>query len=251
MRYTTTYLARCLSAAVLLMAVAMLSPMARANSGVLLPLDQYQAGTEHVQNTIVTNGGFENVTAGNPNGWTLGGSFQDAAPVGPNTSTAVNGTHAAQGPLQGTQQRNGYTQGVTLAPNTDYVLSGYAWNFSDQTNGNFDLALVELKDANGHVKNFSLAPHDGTPPIDGARGVFGYKSFNSSFFDSPVTLQVAFEYDANFPFPHGPNVLGQLDNIAITPQAQFVPPNQVPEPATLSLVALAGGAALVRRQRRA
>src|SRR3954447_5949422 len=42
--------------------VAVGASHALGNSGTLLPLDQYQAGTEHVQNTIVTNGNFENST---------------------------------------------------------------------------------------------------------------------------------------------------------------------------------------------
>ena len=32
------------------------------------------------------------------------------------------------------------------------------------------------------------------------------------------------EYDANFTFPHGPPILGQIDNVAITPTSQFSPP---------------------------
>jgi hypothetical protein len=224
------------------------------NSGVLLPLDQYQAGTEQVQNTIVTNGRFESVVANQPTGWTLGAgqNFKAAAPVGPNTSAAVNGNFTAQGPLQSAIQRNGYTQTVTLAPNTDYVLSGYLWNFSDQTNGNFDLALVEVTGSTSGVKTVSLAPLDSNysiPPIDGSRGVFGYKTFNSAQLSGTVTLQVAFEYDANFPFPHGPDVLGQIDNVAITPQDQFVPPVAIPEPTATSL-AMAGACIMLRGRRR-
>lgn len=222
----------------------------RANSGTLLPLDQYQAGTEQVQNTIVTNGKFESVTAGVPNGWVPNGTFQVAAPTGPNTSAAVNGAFAAQGPLGSVIQRNGYSQTVTLAPNTDYFLSGYAWNFSPI---NFDLTLVELRDSvnNTLVKNFSLAPADGSPVIDGSRGVFGYKSFNSSFFPSGVcTLQVAFEYDANTPFPDGrPNISGQIDNVAITPASLFAPPQAVPEPASAAAIALGMASVAMLRRR--
>jgi len=229
-----------------------LAPTVRANSGTLLPLDQYQAGTEQVQNTIVTNGKFENVTAGVPVGWTPNGTFQVAAPTGPNTAAAVNGAFAAQGPLGSAIQRNGYSQVVTLQPNTDYFLSAYAWNFSPI---NFDLTLVELRDSvnNTLVKNFSLAPLDGSPAIDGSRGVFGYKSFNSSFFPSGAcTLQVAFEYDANTPFPQGrPNISGQIDNVAITPASLFAPPQPVPEPTTAAIALGVAGMTLVRRRRQA
>jgi hypothetical protein len=219
------------------------------NAGTLLPLDQYQAGTEQVQNTIVTNGNFENSTTDPLSGWTTEiGTFQTAAPIGANTSPAINGTKAAQGPLGGSLQRNGYQQSVTLAPNTDYVLSGYVWNFSPQ---NFDLTLVELRDTNGNIRNFALAPLDGTPPIDGSRGVFGYRSFNSGIFTGPVTLEVSFEYDAGFPFPQGrPSISAQIDNVAITPTAQFAPPQPIPEPASACLVgaAIAAGGCLARQR---
>src|SRR5688572_21602332 len=133
--------------------------IAHANSGQLLPLDQYQAGTEQTSNALVTNGTFENTTAGQPAGWTPLGTFQSAAPIGANTSPAVNGNFAAQDPLGSALQRNGYQQNVALAANTDYILSGYAWNFSPI---NFDLVLVELRDSvdPSIVRNFSLAPLD-------------------------------------------------------------------------------------------
>jgi hypothetical protein len=238
-----------LNTLVVMLALAALSPIASGNSGTLLPLDQYQPGTEQVQNTIVTNGKFENVVAGVPVGWAPNGTFQVAAPTGPNTSAAVNGAFAAQGPLGSSIQRNGYSQTVTLAPNTDYFLSGYAWNFSPI---NFDLTLVELRDSVNQtlIKNFSLAPLDGEPPIDGSRGVFGYKSFNSSFFPSGAcVLQVAFEYDANTPFPQGrPNISAQIDNVAITPANLFAPPQPVPEPAAAAIAVGLAGIALLRRR---
>jgi hypothetical protein len=167
----------------------------------------------------------------------------------------VNGNFAAQGPLGGTLQRNGYQQTIALAANTDYILSGYAWNFSPI---NFDLVLVELRDSvdPSIVRNFSLAPLDNStgPLIDGSRGVFGYRSFTSSIFTSgSVILEASFEYDAfaSPTFPDGrPNVSGQIDNIAITPTSQFAPPQAVPEPASaLALGGLAALAASARRRR--
>src|SRR4029077_17866729 len=65
-----------------------LAAVTRANSGTLLPLDQYQAGTEQVQNTIVSNGNFENTVGNQPVGWAPLGTFQSATPTGPNTSSA-------------------------------------------------------------------------------------------------------------------------------------------------------------------
>jgi hypothetical protein len=227
-----------------------LSNLAHANTGALLPLDQYQAGTEQVQNTIVANGNFEAPLG--PTNWQLNGtsSFNTGTPTGPNTSAAVNGAKAAQGPLGNTQLRSELLQSVSLTANTDYFLSGYAWNFS--LPNSFDLVLVELRDGNGNVKNFSLAPNDNStgPQIDGSRGVFGYKSFNSGAFTGAVTLAVAFEYDYNTTNTPGtrPNIAAQVDNVAITPSAQFQPPQAVPEPASLGAIALAGIFAMRRRR---
>jgi len=226
------------------------SSFAHANSGSLLPLDQYQAGTEHT--TLVNNGNFEAATG--PTNWqnTLG-SMQTGTPTGPNTSAAVNGAKAAQGPLGNTVLRSEYTQTVTLAAG-DYFLSGYVWNFSLQNS--FDLALVELRNSDSSVvRNFSLAPNDNStgPQIDGSRGVFGSKSFSTSAFGAgPVTLTlaVAFEHDYNSTNTPGtrPNIAAQFDNIAITPSGTFAPPQPVPEPASLGMLAIAGIVAMRRRR---
>lgn len=230
--------------AVIGLAVAGLASIALGNAGTLLPLDQYQAGTESTNSTIVQNGGFESVTSGNPDGWTLVGSGQVAAPIGPNVS-AVNGSNAAQFNLGATAEPNKYVQTVTLQPGADYVLSGYAWNFSGI---NYDLSLVEiLNPANpaGQVRNFSLSPLDGG--IDGSRGVFGYRSFNTATLGT-TTLQLEVEFDIDDAVTGvRPNISAQLDNISITPEADFRAPSLVPEPTSLSI--LAGIGALARRRR--
>ena len=74
MQCFTIRLARLWQAAALVVAVAAGSTIVRANSGVLLPLNQYQGGTEQVQNTIVSNGGFEATTGSLPNNWSLVGT---------------------------------------------------------------------------------------------------------------------------------------------------------------------------------
>ncbi|CAN5420344.1 hypothetical protein BH09PLA1_BH09PLA1_34010 [soil metagenome] len=242
-----------------------------ASSGSILPLDQYQAGTESVDTTNVKNGGFEAVTSGVPNFWTagsplgtgtlaVGSSMQVAAPIGANTSPAVNGTKAAQGPVGSQVKRNGYTQLITFdqlpnqAADSNYQLSGYAWNFS---NSAYDLIVVELRDRDNRElsKTWSLSASDpflvySDPPIDGSRGVFGSKSFSSTFFPSGVAeLQVSFEYDFdNDPGTVRPSIAAQMDNISITPSSQFVAPRAVPEPASLSVLALAGLGAMRRRR---
>lgn len=211
---------------------------ASANSGTLLPLDQYQAGTESTNNTIVQNGGFENTTGGNPDGWTLVGSGQVATPTGPNVS-AVNGTKAAQFALGATTEPNKYTQTVTLLPATDYVISGYAWNFSGI---NYDLALAEVVGTSS--RTFSLAPSDGG--IDGSRGVFGYRSFNTATTGTNLTIEVEFDIDEMVAGVR-PNISAQLDNISITPEADFRAPAVIPEPASMAL--LGAGSLLLRRRR--
>jgi len=248
MRMNSSNLVRwCFGAAVALG----ISSLAHANTGSLLPLDQYQAGTEQTQNTIVANGNFEAAT-GSGNWQNTVGSMQTGTPTGPNTSVAVNGAKAAQGPLGNALLRSEYTQTVNLAAG-DYFLSGYAWNFSIPS---FDLVLVELRNSDASVvRNFSLAPNDNStgPQIDGSRGVFGSKSFTTSVFGAgsvSLTLAVAFEHDYNTTNTIGtrPNIALQVDNVAITPAGQFAPPQAVPEPASLGAIAVAGIVAMRRRR---
>lgn len=230
--------------AVLGLAIAGPAAVALGNSGNLLPLDQYQAGTESTNSTIVQNGGFESVTGGAPDNWTLVGSGQVAAPTGPNVS-AVNGNSAAQFNLGATAEPNKYIQTVNLLPATDYILSGYAWNFSGI---NYDLSLVEiLNPANpaAQVRNFALAPSDGG--IDGSRGVFGYASFNTATLGT-TTLQIEVEFDIDEQVAGvRPNISAQLDNISVTPEADFRAPRLVPEPTSLTILAGLGALALRRR----
>ncbi|MCS7033478.1 MAG: hypothetical protein NZ561_05720 [Phycisphaerae bacterium] len=224
--------------------------VATANVGTGLSLDQYEAGTEVTNNTIVTNGGFENLTGGGqPVGWTLQNTFQVGAPVGPNTHNS--GSRAAQGPLGAPDPTspafNGYLQNVTLAPNTNYVLSAYMWNFGL----NFDLIVAEVRDNLGNfVSNIALTRNDDAgqgPPgnvLDGSRGVFGYTGFNSG---AGGTFQLLVKWDTDEGVSGTrPSIAGQIDNVAITPASQFQPP-RVPEPAGLALVAVAT-AALWRRR---
>jgi hypothetical protein len=228
-------------------ALATLSQLASANSGVLLPLDQYQAGTEVVDNSIVTNGGFESTTGGQPNGWTLNapGGGQAAAHVGPNIHSS-HGSSSAQLGLGVNADPTKYVQSVTLLPGTDYVLSGYVWNFGN----NFDLGLVELVNPANALqnRNFSLSRSDNStgPLIDGSRGVFGYRSFNTANLGTTTpNLEAELDFDSFGPWP---SVVVQIDNIAITPLAQFSPPSLVPEPVGLSVVAAAGLVGLRRRR---
>ena len=77
---------RAYGAAVAVCSCSVIATTALANSGTALPLDQYQAGTEHTNAAIVANGSFETVMGGQPAGWTLGGRIGVGAPTGPNLS---------------------------------------------------------------------------------------------------------------------------------------------------------------------
>lgn len=237
-------------AVVALGACLFVGSVANANVGTGLPLDDYVAGTEATNNTIVSNGGFENVSSGQPVGWTLQNSHQVGGPLGANIGNS--GNFAAQGNLGAadpTTGYNGYSQVVNLLPNTTYVLSAYMWNFGL----NFDLAVAEVRDSSdAFVTNIALTRQDasGQDPgliLDGSRGVFGFRGFSSGAGGN-FTVLVKFDLDETVAGTR-PNVAGQLDNVAITPFAEFSPPRAVPEPTAALGLATVATAALIRRRR--
>lgn len=228
--------------------IAVGASVASANVGTGLPLGDYEPGTEQTDNTIVTNGSFEAVTSGQPNGWTLQNSHQVGAPVGGNTGNS--GNFAAQGNLGQPDPSagfNGYSQTVTLAPSTNYVLSAYMWNFGL----NFDLTVAEIRDSSDNfVTNIALTRQDASAQdpgliLDGSQGVFGFRGFNSGAGGN-FTVLVKFDLD-ELTGGVRPNIAGQVDNVAITPAAQFSPP-RVPEPGSVAVLALAGAGLLIRRR---
>ena len=234
--------------AVAALALVGTSSLAVANTGTLLPLDQYQAGTESTNNTIVQNGGFENVTASVPNNWTPVGLAGEAptvgTPAGPNVS-AANGTRAAQwNGSATTAEPNKYTQTIALVANTDYVISGYAWNFA--TAHPDDLVLGELRGTGGaFIQNFAL--QNNANGVNGGNGVFAHNSFNSGLNTAAV---IEVNFDQSGALGGRPTLAAQIDNISVTPASSFVAPSLIPEPATLSAMC-ALSALVARRVRRA
>jgi len=198
-----------------------LASAAKANLGTQIPLNQMQAGTEVTTGNVVVNGGFESPIGAewtSFNGMTVGAPL----PTLPNPPGAV-GNFTAQGGLENAI----FSQVVTLQPNTDYVMSGYIWNYgvagpnppNDLNIG--DITIVEL--VGGSNPGISIEPI-ALDSGSGSNGYFVYETFNSSSLASLTpTLEVEVDLEGN-PGTQRPPVVGQFDNIAITPAANFVPP---------------------------
>ena len=174
---------------------ASVSSLALANSGVQLRLDNYQAGSESTSAAAITNANFESASGNIPTGWT-----PDSAPMVSGVPDPVNlpnpasvvGTRSAQAAQAGgISPFSDYfmVQDVTLQPNTDYVISGYIWNYATPGaaphNDLFagDLAVLQVRD----TQNFFNTAGVILEPValdnqSGSRGYFVYKTFNSSQF---------------------------------------------------------------------
>lgn len=195
----------------------------------LLKLGDIVPGSEVV--TLVPNGNFESPPSSTPfpTGWgRVNHMFTEGAIGGivpPSTGALVAGAHINSVPVQPVGL---YTQAITLAPNTQYVLSAYMWNFG--VTGNSTIANVDLGDAPGEA-NLTLKISD----PNASDGYFAYQSFNTSTTGTSLTLRVF--YDGLQGTGSGnPGIAAQWDNIAITPASQFQAPVPVPEPSTLALV---------------
>ena len=140
---------------------------------------------------------------------------------------SVLGSFTVRGGLEGAK----YSQSVTLMPSTDYVISAYIWNYgipgppphNDLTPG--DLAVVELVDVDRAFNTAGII----LEPIaldngDADNGYFVHQSFNSSQFPNGAILEVEVDLEG---IGTRPPVVAQFDNIAITPLAQFMPPQPV------------------------
>src|SRR5687767_5019584 len=169
---------------------------ASANSGIQLPLSQYQAGTEST--TPVPNGGFETVVgtdAGSP--WTepVTGMSVGTHVSGTNTNPFVFGGLAAQGFATDA----GYRQSVTIDPAQSYVLSAYIWNFgnpgpaphtsADSDPG--DQAVVELVGTtNPNAKRTLLLEPIALDGGSGSQGYFVYETVPAGFLGTDTTISL-------------------------------------------------------------
>jgi hypothetical protein len=189
-----------------------------ANTGTALPLDQYQGGTEHTNSTLVGNGGFETVANGQPAGWTLSAPMGVGAPTGANIEQ--NGAFSARGLLM-FDERGWYEQPISLLRNKDYAVSAYMWAQGSIVGNE---AFVEVREGTGELlSELVLTPSDGT--TDGTRGVFMHGTFRSHR-GGAMTIRVgAAAGPRSEPGGPAPRTLkGQIDNVAITPLDEFVPP---------------------------
>ncbi|MBC8105765.1 MAG: hypothetical protein H7Z14_04175 [Anaerolineae bacterium] len=209
-----------------------MSSTARANSGVQLPLNQYQAGSETTQNALITNPGFEQPGVAGPTatGWSNTGPMSVGAPDParlPTPASAI-GSFSAKAGNTNINNNEMYSQSITLQPNTDYVLSAYIWNFAvahpdgQPTNlGAGDLAVVQLRDDTNFFNTAGMIlERQAADGGDGANGYFVYKSFNSSQFTGGVTLEVQSDPNEDLAGAR-PTIMSQFDNIALTPVSQF------------------------------
>jgi hypothetical protein len=198
-----------------------------ANSGIQLPLSQYQAGQE--QTTPVTNGGFEADGVGNlptPTGWMRSGTemFVDPVYSAPPLNPAAVGSFSAQTRGSGA---NSYDQGLgTLAAGKNYVLSAYVWNSGnpDPTGGgNGDLAEVKVVDPNNSLSNIAMILEGtGTNGQSGSTGRFMYLLFNQADVAAWSGVNVQVISETGTVVGTLPNPWAQYDNIAVTPAENFV-----------------------------
>ncbi len=215
-------------------AVLSVSSSLLASSGVPLPLSQYQAGSETVNNALVTNGNFEQPGVAGPDatGWTpYNDAFLEPAmsvtpPINP---SPVFGNFSAQAGLSNIQANDNYIQDVTLDQNTEYVLSGYIWSYGvprPNSSSFGDLAGVELlhQDAGSSPVSVGAFIEPNLPNLpsggNGADGAFVYQTFSGSLFPSGASLQVRSDPQQSVSGTR-PSVMARWDNVAITPLNQF------------------------------
>jgi hypothetical protein len=226
--------------------------VAVANTGTMLPMSQYRVGTEQTNTTTVPNGKFE-TTPQNATWIPIEGSTQYAAPINPPAQASSVGAFAAQALKNASSNTDRVGQTLpagTFVVGQSYVLSAYMWNFGTKAtdpSGILDFAAVEIRDPTNEalLGNISIAPN-GSDGGSAANGYFVYATFDGFSQAARIDLKFGLNGDP----ATEPTVFGQIDNVSITPASSFVPPQAVPEPGCLGVVALIGAGVMHRRGRR-
>ena len=190
------------------------APRSPAQSSI--KLSSLTPGTEWT--SMVTNGDFQSQGPlignrhPNPPGWS--GYGEMSADLGTNIvradHTIVAKGYVSSGNPVGLLQRT-----VSLEPATEYVLSGYLWNFGDATN--YVNTVVDFNDVPGEPQLTLYAN-----PSVADEGIFVYRYFNTAVTGTNITLRVFYDgltgtgAASNY-FP----LAAQWDNIAITRASYF------------------------------
>jgi hypothetical protein len=212
-------------------AVAVVSTLGMASMALAAPI-----------NLAVTNPGFETDAAtrigqqnGAPPGWTSTGVFGTMNPgtLGYYDETNANYVSNNHGTLVAFAQ-GGASLSQTLTdvytPNTTYVFSILAGDSYENASGNYSIALLNGVTTLASYSNaFPTAYTTETGSVTYTTGAAGAELGN------PITLLISADTGATKTF----------DNVVVTADAGGT---AVPEPASLSLLAL-GGAAMLRRRR--
>ncbi|MDQ6632551.1 MAG: glycoside hydrolase family 71/99-like protein [Verrucomicrobiota bacterium] len=207
------------------LAIFILAPTAKAQTK--LKLFSVTPGTEKVE--LISNGDFQlqGLLVTNrhpfPEGWNrLGDVFADSGRnlVSANASVVASGD-VSQGALVGQ-----YSRAINLEPNTEYVFSGYLWNFGNVTD--HVTTVIDLNDVPGEPQ-ITLDAVDAKAD----QGYFVYRYFNTQNTGTNVLVRAFYDGftgrgSASNYFP----LAAQWDNLAITKASAFVLPQ------TNSLVSL-------------
>ena len=192
---------------------------AKAEAQTSISLSTLTPGTEWTM--PVTNGNFQAqgpIVAGrhpNPTGWSVIGEM--SADPGTNMVRADLGI-TAKGYVTTGQPVGLYQRPVFLEPATEYVLSGYLWNFGD--GANYVNTVVDLNDVPGEPQ---LTLYASLGSAD--QGRFVYRYFNTATTGTNLTLRVFYDglAGAGTAAQYFP-LAAQWDNIAITKASWFALP---------------------------
>src|SRR5678816_1386691 len=131
---------------------------------------------------------------------------------------AINASVVARGQVDGGAPVSLYQRTINLEPNTSYVLSAYLWNMGDGVN--HVTTVVDMNDVSGEPQLTLYSS-----PGDADQGYFVYQTFNTSDTGTSVTLRAFYDgFSGTGTAPSYFPISAQWDNLAITKEANFVPP---------------------------